>query len=132
MSRYSILLLVCCQIFSIGCNSRATTAVSGGTPGLLVAGDQPIPEFEVKIYAVDSASPLGVAVTGNDGSFKLVQPTGDGPLWLTEGEYRITLESIGVATPRLSPAYINPSKTPLKIQWKTDDKTLDLKIPAFK
>lgn len=131
MFRYSLTPLLLCQLFFLGCNNSANQPVTGGTAGVLIAGDQPVPDFEVKVYEATGSTLIGIGLTSYDGSFKLVQPTGDSSLWLSEGEYRITLESLGAATPKMSPAYASPSKTPLKVQWKSDSQSLDLKIPAL-
>jgi len=129
--KYAIALLVFGLLLPSGC-SRGPTPVSGGTAGSLIAGETPVPDFEVKIYRAGSTIPLGLAATGNDGKFQLVLPKGEGPLWLSPGEYAFTLESLGPDSPRMLPAYANASKTPLKVNWKSDDKSLDLRIPAFK
>ncbi len=129
--KYVVTLFSCGLLLQSGCGGAPTSA-SGGTPGSLIAGETLVPDFEIKIYEAGNATPLGLGTTGNDGTFQLVRPRGEGPLWLLPGEYTFTLESLGPATPRISPAYANVSKTPLKVNWKVEDKSLDLKIPALK
>ncbi len=123
--------MILCLLLLGGC-SAGPSRISGGTSGSLLAGDTPVPDFEVRIYATASTALLGLGTTGNDGKFQLVKPKGEGPLWLLPGEYAFTLESIGPETPRMPPAYGNASKTPLRVNWKSEDKALDLRIPAFK
>ncbi len=121
-----------CILFSIGCSPPPTNIVSGGTAGSLIAGDLPLPDFEVKVHDAADLNLLGFGTTGNDGRFQLVQSKGDAPLVLTPGNYVMTLASIGPAAPRISQAYTNASKSSLKVAWKPEDRTLDLKIPAIK
>lgn len=119
-------------LLSIGCSPAPSNVVSGGTTGSLVAGDVPLPDFEVKVHDAADLNLLGFGTTGSDGRFQLVQSKGDGPLLLTPGNYVMTLASIGPAAPRISQAYTNASKSSLKVTWKSEDKSLDLKIPAMK
>lgn len=121
-----------CILLAIGCSPTPANVVSGGTVGSLIAGDVPLPDFEVKVHDAADLSLLGFGTTGNDGRFQLVQSKGDAPLVLTPGEYVMTLASIGPAAPRISQAYTNASKSSLKVTWKPQDKSLDLKIPAMK
>ena len=74
---------------------------------------------------------MGLGTTGKDGKFQLVEPKVC-PLWLAHGEYFFTFESLGPVPPPLSPAYMNATKMPLKVNWKAVDKSLDLKVLAFK
>ena len=129
--RYIAFLLLCSHLFLSGCGAKPTHVV-GGTAGSLTAGELPIPDFEIKVYKTGSSVPLGFGTSGKDGSFRLVDPKGEGSLWLAPGEYVFTLESLGPVRPPLSPAYMNATKTPLKVNWKEADQSLELKIPAFK
>lgn len=131
MTKFSAPFLIC-SLLSIGCSSTQTNVVSGGTTGSLVAGDVPLPDFEVKVHDAADLKLIGFGTTGNDGRFQLVQSKGDAPLVLTPGNYVMTLASIGPAAPRISQAYTNASKSSLKVTWKSEDKSLDLKIPAIK
>ena len=97
-----------------------------------MAGETPVPDVEVKIYAAGNSIPLGFGATNQEGKFRLVLPKGDGPLWLVPGDYVFTLESLGPVPPPMSAAYANASKTPLKATWKASDTSLDLKIPKLK
>ena len=129
--RNAILLISACLLAMSGCED-SSAKVAGGTPGSLVAGETPVPDFEVKVFEVGSSILLGVGTTGHDGKFQLVRPNGDGPLWLYPGEFAFTLESLGPAAPRLAVVYANATKTPLKVKWNAQVKSLDLKIPAIK
>ncbi|MCE3015515.1 MAG: hypothetical protein ACK56W_17390 [Pirellula sp.] len=131
MTKFSAPFLIC-TLLSIGCSPTPSNVVSGGTAGSLVAGDVPLPDFEVKVYDAADLKLIGFGTTGNDGRFQLVQSKGDTPLVLTPGSYVMTLASIGPAAPRISQAYTNASKSSLKVTWKSEDKSLDLKIPAMK
>jgi hypothetical protein len=97
-----------------------------------MAGVVPIADFEIKVFASGESTPIGVGSTGGDGSFHLVLPRGEGAMLLHPGEYAFTLEPFGPESPKLSKDYASPLKTPLKLQWKLGDTSLDLKIPAIK
>lgn len=131
MKTHAALVFVFCLLHLCGC-SHGPSPVSGGTAGSLTAVETRLPDFEIKIYEAANLNLLGVATTGSDGSFHLVLPKGEGPLRLSPGDYVVTLESVGPASPRMPPAYANATKTPLKVSWKSTDQSLELKIPAFK
>ena len=114
MTKFSVPFLIG-VLLSTGCSSTSTNVVSGGTTGSLVAGDVPLPDFEVKVHDAANLNLLGFGTTGNDGRFQLVQSKGDSPLVLTAGNYVMTLASIGPAAPRISQAYTIASKSSLKV-----------------
>lgn len=122
---------ILCLLFQVGCGQNPGL-VEGGTAGSLVAGETPVPDVEVKFYALGSSTPMGFGATNHEGKFRLVLPKGEGPLWLSPGDYVFTLESLGPAPPPLLPAYSSASKSPLKATWKAGDQSLDLKIPKLK
>lgn len=97
-----------------------------------MAGETPVPDVEVKIYAVGDSTHIGFGATNHEGKFRLVSPKGEGPLWLSPGDYVFTLQSLGPVPPPLSAAYASASKTPLKATWKASDLSLDLKLPKLK
>ena len=105
--------------------------VTGGTTGVLHAGDDFLSEFQVTVHEVEGSStrPIGFGVTGPDGSFELVTNGAHGALWLSPGEYRCTLESAG-APVQFPKEYAQPNTTPLKISWSAGDEELDLEVPA--
>ncbi len=129
--RNCIAFVILCLLFQAGCEP-SPSLVEGGTAGSLMAGETPVPDVEVKIYAVGDSTPLGFGATNHEGKFRLVSPKGEGPLWLTPGDYVFTLESLGPVPPPLPAAYTNASKSPLKATWKEGDLALDLKIPKLK
>ena len=107
--------------------------VTGGTPGTLRVGSELLSDFQVTIHQVEGTTtePIGFGVTGADGSFQLVTNGAQGPLWLSAGEYRCTLESAGA--PLVIPKqYTQATRTPLKVTWPTGDEQLNLDVPAFK
>ena len=129
--KYLSLFILCCLFVLNGCGGKSTQ-IKGGTPGSLIAGEVLVPDFEIEVFAADTLVSLGLGATGQDGKFQLMKSKGESPLWLAPGQYVITLKSVGPAHPRILPAYANPAKTPLKVKWNAEDKSLDLKIPAFK
>jgi hypothetical protein len=121
------LLLIAITSFE-GCQ-RVKPAI-GGTPGNFVASSDLVGDIHVKIYQLDgdSLQPVGFAVTAADGSFQLLQNGAQGPLWLSPGEYRCTLESAGTPV-KIPPVYAKPETTPLKVSWSKDDQSLNLSVP---
>ncbi len=103
--------------------------VVGGTRGVLRMGDELTSDIQVTVHQVDgdATRPVGFGVTALDGSFELVTNGAHGPLWLSPGEYRFTLESAGSPVP-LPTEFARPESTPLAVAWSTDDCDLDLEI----
>ena len=113
-----------------GCGGAAP--VAGGTKGVLHAGDQLLGDIQVTVHAKDGMvwKPLGFGVTAFDGSSELVTSGAKGPLWLSPGEHRCTLESAGapVAIPlELAQA----DTTPLKFTKTAESTALDLRAPQL-
>lgn len=105
--------------------------MTGGTPGMLRAGGEPVGEVQVTVHVaeVDAMRPLGFGVTSADGTFHLVLNEARGPLVLPAGQYRFTLESAGspVQIPR---EFAQADTTPLAVSWSPDDGPLKLEIPG--
>lgn len=112
-----------------GCG--AVQPVSGGTTGTLRAGGEVLAEIQVTIHQVDAGSlrPIGFGVTDRDGWFELVTTGAQGPLWLSPGEYRCTLESAGSPI-QIPSEYARAETTPLKVAWSAASSELDLEIPT--
>lgn len=109
-----------------GCGLRS---VAGGTAGELRVGGEPLSDIRVGLYRDEETEPIGFAVTGNDGSFRLLQIDADGPLQLEPGVYRCTLESVGapVTVPR---EFLSPEQTPLRVTWNEDDEPFTIEVPT--
>ena len=105
--------------------------VTGGTRGILHSGTDTFSEMQVTVHQIEGSEihPIGFAVTKSDGAFELVSNDAEGPLVLTAGEYRCTLESAG-APLRFPKEYAKPETTPLKVTWSNGDVELDLKVPV--
>jgi len=119
-----------CVVALPGCGR--VKPVTGGTIGILHAGDDYLSDIQVTVHKVDGSSlqPIGFAVTAADGSFELVSNGAKGALWLSPGEYRCTLESAG-APVQIPKEYAQPDTTPLKVSWSAGDDELNLEIPAL-
>jgi hypothetical protein len=124
-SRLFVVLLF--TLVMAGCGG--VQSVPGGTAGTLRAGDDVLAEIQVTIYQVDGVSsrPIGFGVTDRDGWFELVTSGARGPLWLSPGEYRCTLESAG-APLEIPKEYARAETTPLKVSWSAGSSELDLGI----
>ena len=131
MSRFFIALMVVLAAALLGCGGPQP--VTGGTPGTLRVGSELLSDFQVTIHQVQGTTtePVGFGVTGADGSFQLMTNGAQGPLWLSPGKYRCTLESAGA--PLVIPKqYTQAATTPLKVTWPTGEENLELDVPAFK
>ena len=131
MPRISCALVVALMTFWSGCGG--VEPVTGGTTGTLHVGRELLSDIQVTIHRVEGGStePIGFGVTRFDGSFELMTNGAQGPLWLTPGEYRFTLESSG-APVEFPKQYHQAATTPLKVSRSSAEETLDLKIPAVK
>ena len=120
--------LAACVALLSGCGQRPDT---GGTPGILTYHGKLPSDICVTVHRVEGSAtePIGFGVTANDGTFHLVTNAARGPLRLSPGEYRCTLESAGSPI-RISKEYTKANSTPLKISWSADDTSLDLDVPA--
>ncbi len=105
--------------------------VPGGTTGTLRAGNDLLAEIQVTVHQVDGQSlrPIGFGVTDRDGWFELVTNGATGPLWLSPGDYRCTLESAG-APVQIPGEYAKAETTPLRISWSANSDELNLEIPT--
>jgi hypothetical protein len=113
-------------VVTFGCGPRP---IVGGTPGVLRAGGQPLAEVQVTLHQQEGSAwlPVGFADTAGDGSFELVSRGAAGPLVLSPGEYRATLESVGSPI-HIPPAYAKPDSSPLTVSWSAGDDQLDLHL----
>lgn len=113
-----------------GCGTKGVT---GGTKGLLHTGSAMMSELQITVHLVEGSTtqPIGFGVTDSNGEFELVTNGAKGPLRLSPGEYRFTLESIG-APFVLPKEFTHADTTPLKLSWSADDKTIDFELPVFK
>ena len=111
---------------STGCGVQP---VAGGTKGVLRAGTAALGDIQLIVYQMDSGvwRQVGFGITGPDGEFELLTPGAKGALWLTPGEYRCTVESVG-APVQIPKAYSQTETTPLKITWSETDDALALKV----
>lgn len=130
MNRHTLILLVISTVlFSSGCGNGA---VPGGTEGKLLSDGNPLGDFKITAYQKESDAfkAIGSSRTKNDGGFKLIKDNSEDNLWLPEGEYVFTVESIGsdVVIPK---EYSKPETTLLKVNWNEDEELL-LDIPNLK
>lgn len=122
-------VLAVLTILLIGCGGPRH--VAGGTTGTLHAGSVLLGDTQVTLHRVAGVTTevVGMGITRTDGHFELVLPGAKGPLHLTPGEYRITVESVGPIPLRFPKDYGSPEKTPLFVKWAADDTQLDLEVP---
>ena len=131
MHRNSSAFVVALMIVLLGCGG--VKPVTGGTSGTLHVGRELLSDIQVTIHRVEGSStePIGFGVTGFDGSFELMTNGAQGPLWLTPGKYRFTLESSG-APVEFPKQYRQAATTPLKVSRSSAEEALVLEIPAVK
>lgn len=114
----------------LGCDSGPGPA-AGGTPGTLKFGDAVTSDVVITVQKANGSSfeVVGFGTTQQDGSFVLYKPGAVEPLFLEPGSYSCTLESVGPPL-KLPKEYLEATRSPLKIEWTADSKSLDLKAPA--
>ena len=120
-------LVIALSTFS-GCGARP---VAGGTKGVLHYAGKTPSDIQVTVYQLEGGKPkpIGFGVTTNDGSFRLVTNMAAGALWLSQGDYRCTLESVGVPI-RVPKEYASAETTPLKVSLSGGGESLDLEVPS--
>jgi hypothetical protein len=120
------LLLVGCVLSGCGGGSRPVT---GGTTGQLKFGSHVTSDVQVTLHrrVGSEFEVVGFATTDADGRFELLQPGAVGPLWLSTGNYVVTLESVG-APLVLPEKYGMPTKSSLTVDWKEDSADLLLQV----
>lgn len=125
--RVVVVAMLALSAMQPGCGPRP---VAGGSSGVLLAGGDLLGDIQVTLHQAegDSWRAIGFGVTKIDGTFALVTVGATGPLWLSPGEYRCTLESVG-APVKVPDAYSRAETTPLKISWPTADGSLALEAP---
>jgi hypothetical protein len=122
-----VLTLVGLALAQAGCGSRSVT---GGTEGVLRYHGKLLGDIQVTVYQVEGShfEPIGFGITASDGSFHLVKNGARGPLRLSPGQYRCTLESAGNPL-RIAAPFAHADTTPLVVSWSAGDKSLDLDAP---
>lgn len=114
-------------VLLLGCGPRPTT---GGTPGTLQYGGLPRVDVQIQLHILPTQDRVGFGITTADGKFQLFTPDAKKPLFLSPGEYCITLESVGTDPVLFPPEYANPNTTPLRHIWSAGDTSLDIHISA--
>lgn len=122
-------LLILVSTLLTGCGGARH--VAGGTTGMLHAGSVVLGDIHVTVHRVEGTTTdvVGMGVTQSSGHFELVQPGAKGPLHLTPGEYRVTVESVGPVPLRFPKEYALAEKTPLQVAWTAANSQLDLEVP---
>jgi hypothetical protein len=123
----TLLLPVLCVL--TGCGAAP---VAGGTKGHLQAGAVGLGDIQLTVHQSENGNwrAIGFGVTDDQGKFELVQNGAQGPLWLTPGDYRCTLQSAG-APVAIPDEFSRPETTPLQSAVMTKDDVLELKAPDF-
>lgn len=131
--KWDLFLLILTGIFFFpGCRDRVRS-VSGGTTGVLDCGGQRLGDIQLTLHHPKGTSfrPVGFAVTRPDGTFELYAHGATGPLWLSPGKYRCTLESVGAPVQFPKP-YRAPETTPLELEWAETMEQLQVNGPTVK
>lgn len=121
-----LLILASGSLVTTGCGPRS---VKGGTQGILIVNDEAWPDLQLTVHQWEenSGEIIGFAVTKGDGSFELLLNGAEGPLWLTPGDYRFTLETVGPPM-KIPKIFTQPETTPLKINWTGADPRLEFHV----
>ena len=103
--------------------------MTGGTPGTLTIEGEKYAEIQVTIHRVEGEQmkTMGFGVTDAEGKFLLLKNGATGKLFLEQGEYRVTVETIGpnVAIPS---EYLKAETTPLRVVWTGKEEQLSLNV----
>ncbi len=112
-----------------GCGANP---VAGGTKGRLQAGTAGLGDIQLTVHHSEGGNwqPIGFGVTDVQGKFELVQNRAQGPLWLSPGDYRCTLQSAG-APVAIPDEFSRPETTPLQTAVKNKNDFLELKTQEF-
>jgi hypothetical protein len=123
-------LLLALHVAACGCG---VSPVSGGSSGTIRMGETPLSDIQVTVHrlAGDRIETIGFGVSGPDGKFALVRNGAAGPLWLSPGEYRCTVESVGPVPVRFPQVYGQAGTTPFKVEWVSSDQELELELPSL-
>lgn len=123
---YALLLLL---LIVVGCQ-RAPTGPVGGASGILRLGESPLADFQVKVFRQSDGVLQGTGATNWEGKFHLVASDGKTPFWLEPGDYVCVLESFGTDAPKLSAAYKDKTKSPLRLSWANREEQIELVLPV--
>jgi hypothetical protein len=129
LAQCEFLMLAVLAVALSGCGVQP---VAGGTKGVLRSGAVRPSDIQVTVHRLEGGvwKAVGFGITASDGTFELVTPGAQGALWLTPGDYRCTLESVG--WPGLIPAeYLHEKTTPLKVSWSDAESELALDAPGL-
>lgn len=98
---------------------------------MLKFGDAVTSDIVITVQKANGTSfeVVGFGTTQQDGSFVLYKPGAVEPLFLETGTYACTLESVGPPL-KLPKEYLEASRSPLKVEWTADSRSLDLNAPA--
>ncbi len=125
------LLVVAC--IGLGCHSETDPAPTG-TPGILLAGTHSLKDVQITVYPDEpqgtaDAQPLAFGITDDGGRFRLQSHGSLDGFDLPEGNYRMTLESVGEFQLIWPAEFSSPRQTPLKKTWSSSDSELVLDVP---
>ncbi len=121
--------LLICGLLAVGISGCGGSGVAGGTTGTLRIDGRGLPEIQLRLYQAraDDFVEAGFGVTVADGRFELLQPAARGALWLSPGDYRVTLESIG--PPLQIPAeFQQPATTPVILTVDPGQESIELDV----
>jgi hypothetical protein len=113
----------------VGCGGPAD--IPGGTPGRIHVENLPLREVQVTFYETSGsqAEPIAFGISDSNGHFELRERETLEGVWLTAGNYRVTLESVGEIYMRWPEQYTRPDRSPLEVEWSGQEETLDLNVP---
>lgn len=107
-----VLPLVILAILVGGCSQAPE--LPGGTRGTVRIDGKPLAEIQVTLFREPAEAPVAFAITRSDGQFELRALGTLEAAWLTPGEYRVTVESVGEHTIHWPAEYRDPRQTPLR------------------
>lgn len=120
MGLWTVLLLA-------GCSGATPTVTDGEPVGSVTFKKTPVAQVQVGFHRPGSKERVAFGVTDPQGQFRLFEQDGK-PHRLSPGPYLVTAENIGEPTWVLPSKYIDPAKTPLKVE-VAEGRPVDIHLP---
>lgn len=120
MGLWTVLLLA-------GCSGATPTVTDGEPVGSVTYKKTPVAQVQVGFHRPGSKERVAFGVTDPQGQFRLFEQDGK-PHRLSPGPYLVTAENIGEPTWVLPSKYIDPAKTPLKVE-VAEGRPVDIHLP---
>lgn len=129
-SMIMLMMAIACATSIGGCGS-SQGPITGGTVGTIQSGGIPLSQIQVTIHESSGTAfePRAVGMVRPDGSFELVTPDASAPVTLEDGDYVVTIESLG-AEIEIPASLLDPGPESL-IHHHINGQPLDVGLPLL-